>query len=70
MKNLLAGEYTWLTFQVILGWVVNTVKMTLYLPPHWENRFNEVLAGIPHSQKHIGEDKWYQKLGEILSVAI
>ena len=43
--------------------------MTLYLPPHQENRFYEILTGITCSQKRIIVDKWHQVLGELRYVA-
>ena len=46
------------------------VNMTLSLPPHQENRFEEILKGIPCSQKRIGVDKWYRLLVELCSISI
>ena len=41
----------------LLEWVIDMVNMTLSLPPHQDNRFKEILAGIPCNQKWIGLDK-------------
>ena len=61
----MAGDFMWSTCQVLLGWIIDTVNMTLSLPPHWENRFKEILAGMPCSQKRIGVNKWYRVLGKL-----
>ena len=60
----------WSTFQVLLGWVIDTFNIKLSLPPHQENRFKEILAEITTSQKRIGVDKWQRLLGELCSMYI
>ena len=49
---------------------MNKVNMTLYLTPHWGNRFQEVLSFIPHTQNCIGVDKWHREIGEQRSMEI
>ena len=44
--------------------------MTLSLPQHWENRFKEILTGIPRSQKFIGVEKLHQVIGDLRSMVI
>ena len=44
--------------------------MTLYLLPHRENLFKEILDRIPTIQKRIVIDNWHQILGEICSVVL
>ena len=41
-KYLDAGNFTWSVFQVLLVWVIDTINMTMLLPPHIESCFNEV----------------------------
>jgi len=36
IKKLLSGNAAWHTSKTILGWVVNTMDMTITLPPHWQ----------------------------------
>ena len=69
-KNLRAGNCTWSTCQVLLGWVIDTVSMTLSFPPQRKNCSKEILAGIPTSQKRIVVDKWHRLLGGTRSIAI
>ena len=54
LKKLVSGDCTCSTSQVLLGWVINMVNMKLFLPPQRENRFKEILGGVPSSQKRIG----------------
>ena len=65
LKKQLERECTWSICQVLLGWIIDTVNMTLFLSPHRGNLFNEILAGIHCRQKHIGVEKWHQVLGDI-----
>ena len=70
LEKLREGKFTYPTYQVLLGWVIDTVIMTFYLPSHWENRFKEILDGILTNQKRVGVDKWHRVLGDIFSIAI
>ena len=54
LKKLYAGDCNWSTYQVLMGWVVNTVHTTLLLSPHQENSFQEILSTIPRTQKRTG----------------
>ena len=49
LKKLRSGDFMCSTCQVLLGWVIDMVNMTFYLPPHQDNRFKEILAEIPTS---------------------
>ena len=49
LKKLRAGDCMWKTCQILLGWLIDTVNMTLSLPPHRENCSKEILVRIPHS---------------------
>ena len=70
LKKLFEGDCTWSTFQVLLGWVVYMVNMMLYLTPHREKRFKEIMAGIPIIQKQISVEKRHWVLGELLFMDI
>ena len=69
LNKIMAGDCAWSTCKVLLGWVIDKVNMMMSLPPHWENRIKDILAGIPCSQKRIGVDKWNRVLGELRSMA-
>ena len=68
LKKLDAGDCSWSTCKLLLGWVVDTINMTISLPPHRANRFRDILAEIPATQKRISVDKWHHCLGELRSM--
>ena len=47
----------WSNCQHLLGGAIDTVNMTLSLPPHQDNRLKVILAGIIYIQKWIGVNK-------------
>ena len=47
LKKIISGKYMWSTCQVLLRWVIDTVNMTLSLPPHRENHFKPATQPIP-----------------------
>ena len=47
LKKLRQGDCSWGTLKVMLGWIIDTVNMTVELPPHRAERLAEILASIP-----------------------
>lgn len=70
MKKLLKGDCTWSTIKLVLGWIVDTVNMTIQLPPHRVDRLWEILNSIPRRQKRTSVKKWHKVLGELRSMSI
>ncbi len=70
MKKLLKGDCSWGTIKNVLGWVIDTVSMTIHLPKHRAERLAEILASIPITQKRACVKKWHKVLGELRSMAI
>jgi hypothetical protein len=70
VKKLLQGDACWTTRKVVLGWVIDTLKMTIELPQHRAERLAEILASIPRSQKRVTVKKWQQVIGELRSMSI
>lgn len=70
LKKLRQGDCSWNTIKVVLGWVLNTVAMTVELPQHRQERLAEILASIPVTQKRIAVKKWHKILGELRSMAL
>ena len=56
--------------QLLLGWVVDTMKMPISLPPHCANCFRDILAGILATQKRISVDKWHGCLSKLRSMSL
>ena len=51
LKKLRKGDCSWATVKEVLGWIINTVDMTLHLPPRRVERLGEILASLPPTQK-------------------
>ena len=45
-EKLLKGDGSWGTRKVILGWVVDTVRQTIKLPPHRKAELAEIFEGL------------------------
>ena len=70
LKNLRKGDCSWDTIKLVLGWIVDTVSMTIHLPPHRIEHIWEILNSIPKSQQHAIMKKWHTVLGELRSTSI
>jgi hypothetical protein len=70
VKKLLQGDACWATRKVILGWIIDTLKMTIELPQHRQERLAEILASIPKTQKRVSVKSWQQVIGELRSMSI
>ena len=69
-KKLKQGDAAWGTRKLVLGWIIDTILMTLELPHHRKVRFLAILDEIPRSQKRVSVKKWQQVLGELRSMSI
>jgi len=70
LKKLRQGDCSWNTIKTVLGWIIDTVAMTIQLPPHRQERLGEILASLPADQKRIGLTKWHKILGKLCSVSL
>jgi len=70
VKKLRQGDACWDTCKKILGWILDTVAMTISLPPRRLQRLAEILAEINPSQRRVAEDKWHKILGELRSMSL
>ncbi|KAL3809642.1 hypothetical protein ACHAXA_003728, partial [Cyclostephanos tholiformis] len=70
MKKLAAGDCSWGTIKQVLGWIIDTVDMTISLPPHRAARLLEVLNSFPPTQKRTSPNRWHAALGELRSMAL
>jgi len=68
LKKLAAGDGQWSTTKTILGWVIDTVAMTITLPPHRAARLHAILEMIPRHRSRIAVRQWHQLLGELRSM--
>ena len=58
------------TIKEILGWIIDTHKMTLMLTPRRSSCLAENLDGIPSSQRQMSIKKWHRILGKLRSMSI
>jgi hypothetical protein len=58
VKKLQQGDAHWETHKLILGWVVDTLKMTIELPSHRKERLQEILESFPITQKRCSIKRW------------
>jgi hypothetical protein len=70
LKKLRAGDCSWSTVKLVLGWIIDTVNLTIQLPPHRVERLWEILNSIPRDQKRTSVKKWHKVLGELRSMSI
>ena len=70
VSKLMKGDACWTTRKKILGWILDTIAMTLTLPESRAARLKELLDDIPPNQKRVSEEKWHKALGELRSMAI
>ena len=57
LKKHQKGNCSWDTVKTILGWVVDTVNLTIHPPPHRIERLWEILDSIPRSQRRTSTNK-------------
>ena len=57
LKKLRKGNCSWDTVKLVLGWVIDTVNLTIHLPPYRVTRLWEILDGIPRSQRRTSMKK-------------
>jgi hypothetical protein len=69
-KKLKQGDACWGTRKLVLGWIIDTILLTLELPQHRKDRLQTILQEVPRSQKRTSIKKWQQIVGEFRSMAI
>jgi hypothetical protein len=70
IKKMLKGDATWATRKTILGWVVDTINMTVELPQHRVERLFELLDSVAPGQRRASANKWEKLLGELRSMVL
>ena len=70
LKKLRQGDCSWGTIKLVLGWIIDTINMTIHLPSHRVERLAEILASVPVTQKRTSVKKWHQLLGELRSMSL
>jgi len=63
-KKLLKGDGCWTTRKELLGWIVDTVRQTLELPPHRKSQLADVFESL-RGLKRVSAKKWARTLGQL-----
>ncbi|KAL7573418.1 hypothetical protein ACA910_013738 [Epithemia clementina (nom. ined.)] len=69
VKKFAKGDAAWSTEETILGWSVDSLRMTIELPPHLRHRLNTLIAETQH-QRTISVTTCHKLLGELRSMAL
>jgi hypothetical protein len=67
-SKLAAGDCTWSTTKLILGWLLDTASRTLRLPQHKAHRLATLLSDFM-ALSRTSRKKWQQLLGELRHMA-
>jgi hypothetical protein len=70
VKKLRKGDATWSTRKVILGWILDSIQLTLELPCHRIARLFELLDSVVPSQRRVSTKKWQKLLGKLRSMVL
>jgi len=70
VKKMLKGDATWATRKVMLGWIIDTITMTLELPPHRLQRLHNILQIVHPDRKRVALCYWHKFIGELRSMTI
>ena len=69
VKKLLKGDAYLSVTKVVLGWLINTAKGTIELPPHRQDRLTDIFKYL-HRRRSVPERKWHKILGELRSMVL
>ena len=69
MKKFLAGDAYLSIRKIILGWLIDTVRQTLELPPHRLERLQHIFDTLRHKDR-VSIKMWHKFLGELRSMAL
>jgi hypothetical protein len=69
IKKLLKGDGCWSTSKILLGWLINTAKQTLELPPHRYDRLCSIFDDL-RGRKRVSLTTWQKVLGELRSMVL
>jgi hypothetical protein len=53
-----------------LGWIIDTVSLTIELPAHQIARLFELLDSVPPHQRRVSTKQWQQLVGELRSMVL
>ena len=66
LKKLLKGDGSWGTRKIILGWLIDTIRQTIELPPHRKVELAKIFGELS-STTRVTRKRWQQILGKLRS---
>jgi hypothetical protein len=69
VKKLHKGDAYLDRHKLVLGWLIDTFKGTLELPPHMKLQINEIFEYL-QPRSRVGTNVWHKILGELRSMLI
>lgn len=69
LKKLLTGDGSWGTRKLLLGWIVDSARQTIELPPHRKQALHEIFTSL-QGLRRISAKKWRSILGKLRFVAL
>ena len=64
LKKMLKGDGSWNTRKVILGWIIDTLRQTLELPPHRKQELARIFSDLS-SRSRVSRKTWERTLGKL-----
>jgi hypothetical protein len=64
LKKLQTGDGGWTNRKVVLGWVLDTIRQTMELPPHRKLLLANIFQDL-QGQKRISQKTWERYLGQL-----
>ena len=68
LKKLKQGDGSWATRKVVLGWVLDTLRQTIELPPHRKLALAQIFADL-NGKRRVSAKKWHSILGKLRFVS-
>ena len=69
LKKLDKGDACWATRKIVLGWLIDTLKGTIELPPHRHHCLNHILS-VTLASRRVSTKVWHKLLGELRSMVL
>jgi len=69
VKKMKDGDASWETIKTVLGWLIDSVRQTIRLPPHRVQRLQDIFDEL-RSARRVSLTRWRQVLGELRSMVI
>ena len=69
LKKLLQGDGSWNTRKIILGWIVDTIRHTIELPPHRKETLAQIFEELVNI-KRVSPKHWASILGKLRFVSV